>query len=231
MFVTLSGTTPNGLTVQYNVFDGNKQKTTQGSDSAGGLVRLGSKGTTLFQYNLVRNAWYQEVTCGPTPSVSPFNMTFQYNAFQNSGYGASSGDHGDILQAFSSSVGSPTFNDVEFNWNLILQNELAANAATQGISTGGSAGNTAIYLNENMANNTVVVVPAAGNINYPFIINSDEVNGNSNLANNYVDLTGCHINAGSAVGAYYSDSGTGGGPFHGTVTTSNNINMVTGSVL
>lgn len=130
------------------------------------------------------------------------------------------GNHGDWTQNVSSTPGIPDFVNMTYSYNLWVQN--TAPAATQGISTPASAGNTQGFAQVNILNNTVVA-PSPGNINSAFLSSPSWVQGNFTLSNNYGDYRG------STNGNWISwvvDTG----PYSGTLNiTANNKNMVTGA--
>ena len=209
------GDSANNVTIVNNVIDGAGIAT----NPAGGLLVLNAQGTTTIEYNQIQNAYYQLIEAAPS-SNGPSAQIIQYNIMQNAGLGAPQGAHGDWIQDLVSSS-NLVFTDIEINFNTLIQNN--STAATQGLSilsAGGMSGN-GYASKEGVSNNTIVVKT---NVNYPIIIDNTWLNGSAVVSNNYVDPTGI-LGAYLYAGKYNSPDG----PYNGTVTTSNNINMVTGA--
>ena len=210
------GNSANNVTIVNNVIDGSGLAT----NPAGGMLVLNALGTTKIEYNLIENAYYQFIEAAPS-SNGPSTQIIQYNIMQNAGIGAPQGAHGDWIQDLTD-PSNLVFTDIEVNFNTLIQNNPVA--ATQGLSILSAAGNsgTGYAAKEGVSNNTVVVKT---NVNYPIIIDTTWLNGSAVVSNNYIDQTG-------VVGSYlfagkYNGVGTDG-PYNGSVTHSNNINMVTG---
>lgn len=218
----LSDYGPNNLTVAYNNLDGGGVAT---AVSGQGLIATGAQGTTLLQYNYLHDAFYQLVNSSPsnvTGSVS--NQVFKYNLLMNAGLGQGSGAHGDWVQNYS---GSPlVYNNVDFEYNTFIQNSNIPGAATQGLSILSSNGQKASALSEKFSNNTFVTIT---NVNFPIIIDTTWLNGSAMVNDNYFDLTGVHISGGNWL--FAGQYNPVDGPYHGTVTKSNNIDMMNGAVL
>jgi len=181
--ITTAGHVVNNINILNNIIDGAGLNNVQN----GGLVQLMDSGTSTIQYNLIENAYYQFIQEGPPYSGgSMAAQVIQYNVFQNSGEGYYlTGAHGDWIQDFSSGSGSPTFDNIDINYNTFIQNN--SNGNTQGLSIISAAGNTAVALKESISNNTVVT---NSYINYPFIVDNTWLNGTATVANNYIDPSG-----------------------------------------
>ena len=197
-------------TIMYNRFD---QKETR-PDTAP-FIAFGS-GKFVVAYNDFENSYHMhaQFTHGNGQSQT---IIFQFNLLQNSGGGSAAGAHGDFIQLF----GIPTVKDLEINYNTVVQNEPGYN--TQGWSVGYDQ---QTILTGSISNNTMVV-PGATNsrINYAVILNSHWINGTFTVANNYIDPRG-------VIGSYILTNDQWPGPYHnGTIVTSNDVNMVTGTYI
>ena len=199
-----------GGTVEYCKFD---QSGTV-PDTAP-FMAFGS-GTFVLQYNDFENAYHMhaQFTYGNGQSQS---VIFQYNLLQNAGGGSAAGAHGDFIQIF----GVPTLNDVEINYNTVVQNK--AGYITQGWSVGYDQ---QTILAGSVSNNTMIV-PGATNsdVNYAVILDSHWINGTFTVANNYIDPRGVS-------GSFLLSNDQWPGPYNnGVIATSNDVNMVTGAYI
>ena len=212
-FLLYANGSPNNLTIRQNVFDGAEMEPIP----AGGLLMLNAQGTTSIEYNLIRNSYYQFIQAGPGPGGSATTQAVRFNVFQNAGYGAPNGAHGDWIQDFGSS--GDVWNGIVIDFNTFIQDAPAA--ATQGLSIFYSGGQFASALAVDMSNNTVVV---RSNVNYAFLIDTSWLDGSATEDANYVDPTGI-------VGNWTLIQNTTTGPYNGNVSHSGNANMVTGTPL
>ena len=197
-----------GGTVEYNKFD-------QGGTAPNTApFQVFGAGTFVVAYNDFENAYsmHAQFTYGNGTSQS---IIFQYNLLANAGAGASAGAHGDVIQVF----GGQTINDLEINYNTVVQNNPAY--ATQGWSV---AYNGMTVTSGNISNNTMVV-PAGGAVNYDVLLAKQWITGTVNVANNYVDPTGVAY-------GFLLTNDTYPGPYTtGTIVASNDVNMVTGAYI
>ena len=206
------GNSANNVTIVNNVIDGAGLAT----NPAGGLLVLNAQGTTTLEYNQIQNAYYQLIEAGPS-SNGPSTQIIQYNILENAGLGAPQGAHGDWIQDLVAST-NPVFQDIEINFNTLIQNN--STAATQGLSILSAGGMTGGYASkEGVSNNTIVVKTP---VNYPIIIDTTFLNGSAVVGNNYVDPTGI-------TGSYlYAGAYGANGPYNGKVSYFGNVNMLNG---
>ena len=223
--INTGGKTINSVTIKNNVIDGSGIKPSLNV----ALIWLLDSGTSTIEYNLIENAYttaIQESPSGSTGSATNAGQIIQYNVIANTGLGYSiDGSHGDLVQDFGiATSGTQVFDNIQINYNTLIENN--PQSAGQGLSIVSAAGNQNTYaLQESVQNNTVVLSVAPGNIAYGAgIIDTTWLNGTAVFANNYVDPTGA-LFGWSFVGKYNSTDG----PYSGTVTTFNNINMLTGT--
>ena len=209
----------NGVTIIDNVIDGAAANT----NPAGGMLVLNAQGTTTIEYNFIKNAYYQFVEAGPSSSGTTTEQLIEYNVLQNGGYGSPNGAHGDWVQDIGTS--GQIFQNIQINFNTVVQNDATADWSTQGFSILSAASQSASALNEGLSNNTIVLpfTPLAErNVNYSLIVDNTWLNGHAVVGNNYIDptgITGSWLFAGQFNGT--------DGPFNGTVLTGGNTNMVT----
>lgn len=213
------------------------------------LINLRTGGTLNVNYCYIHNAW----TIGVQVSAdrNPPLISFQFNVFNNIDFGwapARGGWHGDVIQAFSGagSLGVPTFQDLEGNYNLIFQNGSAADYHSQGYSFTTGA-NTASYKVINWTGNTCIC-PAGSNMNAFFLADMSEVgsggqaapvNGTCTATNNYTDVSAnnnpdpCAV---WSIGTYPTHGGKAPGAennnyYHGHFSQTNTVNMITGGLV
>ena len=224
--IITNGTTATNITITNCVIDGNKVS----YSPAGGLIALTASGTILVEYNYILNTYDQHMQISVDSGASNALVLYsaKHNLLLNVGWGSQFGAHGDMMQVFSANGGTPTFDDVEVNFNTFVQND-ASNTdqlASQGV-TYGTGGGTATYLLENTSYNSFIFpVPGTGtiNVNTAIIVDSGFLNGTSNIFSNYIDPN-------AITNHWYRDSKTTG-PFSGTVNigtgANNNFNMTNG---
>ena len=216
--------TVNGFTLIRCTVDGNNQN----YSPSGGLMSINAYGTTTIQYSHIRYAWGQLIEAGTSANGNPTHIV-KYNVIHDAGLGfAVDGTHGDLVQYLLANT--QTFDDVEFKFNVLLQNDaLAVGASTQGLSmfsAGGMAANAGACLNEVYSNNTIIAKSPCLD---PILINNTYLNGNATCNNNYSDVVGSN----GTVWLFFGNNsgGPGGiGPYTGTLSAlTGNFNMNTGA--
>ncbi len=181
--ITDGGTPSSGASIIANVIDGNGQNNVQN----GGLIQLGA--TTTIEYNVIKNAFYQFIQLGASGTTS---QEVKWNYFENAGLGhGCCGAHGDWIQDFSSSGGSPAFASIDHSYNTFVQTLPSASAATQGLSVVSANGNTATLAAFTANNNTMVGTSGAGIGCCAIIVDNTWLSGTAySIANNFIDPTG-----------------------------------------
>lgn len=234
--IQATGSGNTDLTIRYCSFDGSKIDSTSSSSA---FISLRASNNLIFEYNFIFNTYDQHMQVGVDPtSNSTVLYRARYNLLRNGGWGSQFGAHGDWMQIFSANAGNPTFNDCQIGFNTFVQDDSSTTdkLATQGVSLS-TGGNTAIYLNENIFNNTIVLpVPQTStiNVNNAFIIDASQLNGSASVTQNYFDPSGLKTfgsNPASWINVERVSNGQGTGPFNGTVIRTGNINMLDGSLL
>jgi hypothetical protein len=220
---TLIYISPNAsnVTVQNNWMDG-------GGTSTQILVGANGAGTTTIQYNLIQNAWGQNLVM--SSYVGGENWIVQYNVIANAGLGFNSGAHGDWIQTYNM-PGKDT-NSFEVRFNTFVQNVPISGGRTQGISAfSANSGPTAGCVQTESFNNNTIIATNGAYVNYGIIVDTTRVIGSATIQNNYFDTTNIGSrNGGGGNWEFVGDYNAGkGGPYHGTVTQSNNVNMVAGT--
>lgn len=199
--------------VRYNKFD------QLGLASTVGELLWFADGLITIEYNYFTRAWPMPVqlTNGNGSSMA---IVMRYNLFNNAGLGSPvDGSHGDHpLQIFGSNF---FVSSMDLSFNAVIQSLPAAQAATQGWSIQGSADVTEIR-STSIAYNTTIIDSAA-NVNYIFLFDTTWINGSCVLSNNYTAK-------GPATFLLTSNS-SADGPYSGTVTEINNIDLNTGNVM
>jgi Bacterial Ig-like domain/Bacterial Ig domain len=211
------------VTIQNNLIDG-------GGTSTQILVGVNGVGTTTIQYNLIQNASGQNLVM--SSYVGGENWTVQYNVIANAGLGFNSGAHGDWIQTYNDS-GKNT-NSFQLNYNTFIQDAPIADGRTQGISAfSANSGSTAGCVQTESINNNTIIANNGSYVNYGIIVDTTRVIGSATIQNNYFDTTNIGSrNGGGGSWEFVGDYNAGnGGPYHGTVTQSNNVNMVAGTYL
>jgi hypothetical protein len=215
------------VTIESNVIDG------QGAGGGAGtqiLVGSDGMGTTTIQYNVIENAWGQNIV--QSSDVGGENWIIRYNVIQNGGLGFNQGAHGDWIQQYNA-PGKNTAS-VICNFNLFAQTVPIATGRTQGISafSANSGPDSGGVQTEAIDNNTFVTTPGSY-VNFAIILDTKRLIGTGEVKANYLDLSGIGTSNGGGgnwalIGAY---NGSQDGPYSGTVTASGNVNMATGATL
>ena len=213
------------VTIIDNIING------AGSGSGAQMLIAGDgAGTTTIEYNLIENAWGEDIVL--SSDVGGENWVVQYNVIENAGEGFNSGAHGDWIQTYNA-PGANT-NSFECNFNTFVQDIPIAEGRTQGISAfSANSGSNAGGVQTKSFNNNTFVATSGAYVNYAIILDTTRLIGTATIENNYFDTSGIGgANGGGGnwdfVGVY---NGSNDGPYNGTVTIYNNINMVTGAYL
>jgi hypothetical protein len=199
-----------------------------------GLIEGDGLGNVTIEYNLIKNAYSENIVWGNNTVGATQNIVIQFNLIQNAGLGGNQGAHGDWIQLVNS-PGANT-NSVQINYNTWMQTVPYAQGHTQGLSlysanNGSDAGGVQT---EAVKNNTFVVTPGRPNgayVNYAIIMDTSRLIGTGAIENNYFDPTGIGWYPGYGGNWDYVGNGNGstGGPYSGAVTSSNNVNMLNGA--
>jgi hypothetical protein len=257
--ITISGTT---VTLKNASTGGSK--TTTGTVRAGDTLRflyapgvggsfyrapqisINDRGSTIAQHNYFKDTfsehWQQSIFAG-IGGVANTGITFKYNLMENTGWGAFTGAHGDVVQLYCGTVNgvgaSCSFQTLTYDYNTVIQNDANSPTTTTTFSLLGSGtyGGTATTVN---VRNNVGIYPVAGRVNTSTnglgVLNPSWVSTAMNISNNYIDPT----SAGSGGGKYgarywfsiYIGNAGGRGPFTTTPCTSTgNVNLKTGGSL
>ncbi len=189
-----------------------------------GLIDSDGTGTTTIEYNQISNAYSENIVIGNN-STSGENLVIQYNLIENGGLGFNGGAHGDWIQIVNGSS-SDIINSEAINFNTWMQTVPMAVGRTQGITFP----STGQVLSASYQNNTFIGVPGAY-VNYAILIDPSHLNGSATVANNYYDMSGIGSSNGGTTAGWIDVGALGGtaGPYNGTVNTSNNVNMLTGT--
>ncbi len=188
-----------------------------------GLIESNGTGTTTIEYNSILNAYSEDIVIGNATS-STANYVIQNNLIGNAGFGASAGAHGDWIQEFNAP--GDVINNLRLSFNTWVQTVPASEAATQGLSLQSANIVQGPVLNETVSNNTIVTT-SGSSVSYAVIVDTTNLGGSATISNNYIDPTGLAdgwIYAGNGF-----DTAANNGPYNGTVTEFNNVNMVTGA--
>jgi hypothetical protein len=209
------------VTIQNNLIDGARASTQI-------LVAADGAGTTIIQYNLIENAWSRNIVM--SSDVGGENWIVRYNLIANAGLGFSSGAHGDWIQTYN--LPSKNTNSFDVSFNTFVQNVPISQGRTQGVSAfSANSGPTSGGVQTESFNKNTFIANNGSYVNFAIILDQTRLIGAATIQSNYFDTT----NIGSAnggggnwefVGNY---NGANGGPYHGTVTQSDNVNMVTGA--
>lgn len=209
------------VTIQNNLIDG-------AGTSAQILIAADGAGTTTIQYNMIQNAWGQNLVM--SSDVGGENWIVQYNVIKNAGLGYNAGAHGDWIQTYN--LPGHNTNSFEVNYNTFVQDTPIAAGRTQGISAfSANSGSTAGGVQTESFNNNTFIANNGSYVNYGIILDTSRLIGTASIQNNYFDTTNIGSANGGGGGWEYvgNYNGSSGGPYHGTVTQSNNANMVTGT--
>lgn len=198
-----------------------------------GLIEGDGLGNVTIEYNVIKNAYSEDIVWGNNTVGATQNIAIQYNLVQNAGLGGNQGAHGDWIQLVNSPGANA--NSVTIDYNTWMQTVPFAQGHTQGLSlySANSGSNSGGVQTEAVENNTFIVAPgglAGAYVNYAIIMDTSRLMGTGTIANNYFDPTGIGTPGYGGSWDYvgnYDDAN--GGPYNGTVTSSNNVNMLTGT--
>jgi hypothetical protein len=215
-----NGYTGQGATIVNNVIDGNNV------DIGGlGLIATSRGGTFVIQYNLIENAGSDLIDAGADTLASGVATTYdvRYNVLKDAGQQTSG--HPDWFQTFANNH----YNNITINYNTVVQTSYPAGGGSQGFTLDGNANAPlATFDGGSVSNNTIIVTSTpVGATGYAFRFSTDLINGKFTVANNYIDPTGL-----SNGGINYDiRQSIAGGPYHGTIESFGDVNMVKGTVI
>jgi hypothetical protein len=219
-----NGYTGNGATIINNVVDGS-------SINIGGLgnVMVSRGGNIVIQYNLIENAGADLINAGADTVASGIatNYDIKYNVLYNAGQADGQGGsslHPDWFQTYASG----NYSSVNIDYNTIVQTQFPyAGGGSQGFTLDGNTNAPlATFGGGTASNNTIIVTSTpAGAQGFVFRVDRDILNGTFAFNNNFVDPRGLS----APTGSYVIRSSAGGGPYNGTIRSSGNANMVTGT--
>jgi hypothetical protein len=215
------------VTIIDNTINGSGSTLGASGATAQMLIAGDGTGTTTIEYNLIENAWGEDIVL--SSDVGGENWVVQCNLIKNAGEGFNSGAHGDWIQTYN--LPGANTNSLEVNFNTFVQDIPISEGRTQGISafSANSGSNSGGVQTESFNNNTFVAIRGAY-VNYGIILDTTRLIGTATAQNNYFDTSGIgsspYGGSWKFVGSY---NGSNGGPYNGTVTIFNNINMVTGA--
>ena len=189
-----------------------------------GLIDASGTGTTTIEYNLIENAYSEDIVYD-SQSGTNNSLVLQHNLITNAGMGVSAGAHGDWIQLYAGS--GSAISDVQINYNTWVQNIPASQAITQGLSLQSANIAQGPVLSESVTNNTMAI-SAPGTVTYAIIADQTNLNGTATVSNNYIDPTGIQYGW-SAFGSFAGPGQPGTGPYNGSLTAFNNVNMKTGA--
>lgn len=205
----LSGESGNGGTIEYCEFD----STSLIGGAAGSLSIIQRPGVYTIRYNYWLNSSAMHLQISDADVGTTYDIRF--NTFAHAGLGNAFGAHGDIIQLFGGGQVDSLIN----RFNLVNQNSVGA--STQGWSFNRFDPK---FPNSGFTEYCTHILKT--DINYVHIFNATQQFNQYFIRNNYADLT-------SLSGDWLNTTldGEGVGPFAGTVTQANNINMVTGGTI
>ena len=200
-------------------------------------ISFGDRGSTIAQYNWIRNTYSEHWQQGLASGMNNTGITLKYNVFENTGWGAPiTGAHGDVVQVYGASGSS--FQSITLNYNTVIQNtSLASSTSTSyNILTSGVFGATATTLNS--LNNTAIYSAGSKSVStYGLMaVNPKWFSSAVNVQDNYVDPTsacnGSRLKCGNASWAAINvRAGGGTGPSTPRCTATGNVSLVTGGAL
>jgi len=209
------------VTVQNNLIDG-------AGSSSQMLIAADGAGTTTIQYNMIQNAWGQNLVM--SSDVGGETWIVQYNVIKDAGLGYEQGAHGDWIQTYN--LPGKNTADFEVNFNTFVQTAPISDGRTQGISAfSANSGSDAGGVQHESFNNNTFIAKNDAYVNYGIILDTSRLIGTATIQNNYFDTTNIGSANGGGGGWEYvgNYNGSSGGPYNGTVTQSNNVNMTAGA--
>ena len=215
-----NGFTGQGATIINNVIDGNNV------DIGGSaLVAVSRGGTFVIQYNLIENAGSDLIHAGADTLASGVATTYdvRYNVLKNAGQQTSG--HPDWFQTFANNH----YNNITIDYNTAIQTSYPPGGGSQGFTLDGNANAPLATFDGGSASNNTIIVTATpiGTTGFVFRFSTDLINGTFTVANNYIDPSGL-----SNGGINYDiRESIAGGPYHGTIKSFGDVNMVTGAVI
>jgi hypothetical protein len=215
-----NGYTGQGATIVNNVIDGNNV------DIGGqALIATSRGGTFVIQYNLIQNSGCDLIDAGADTLASGVVTTYdvRYNVLKNAGQQTSG--HPDWFQTFANNH----YNNITIDYNTVIQTGYPPGGGSQGFTLDGNANAPlATFDGGSVSNNTIIVTSTpVGATGYAMRFSTDLINGTFTVANNYIDASGL-----SNGGINYDiRQSIAGGPYHGTIKSFGDVNMVTGAVI
>src|SRR5689334_786933 len=216
-----NGYTGQGGTIRNNVIDGNNV------DIGGSaLIATSRGGNFVIQYNLLQNAGSDMIDAGADTLASGVVTTYdvRYNVMKNGGQQTSA--HPDWFQTFANNH----YNDITIEYNTVVQTSYPpVDGGSQGFTLDGNTNAPlSTFDNGSFSNNTVIVTATpVGATGFIVRLAPDLITGTFTVANNYIDPRGLS-NGGTNHDVRLA---VAGGPYHGTVESFGDVNMVTGAVI
>src|SRR6185312_8286529 len=121
------------------------------------------------------------------------------------------------------------YNNITIDYNTVIQTGYPPGGGSQGFTLDGNANAPlATFDGGSVSNNTIIVTSTpVGATGYAMRFSTDLINGTFTVANNYIDASGL-----SNGGINYDiRQSIAGGPYHGTIKSFGDVNMVTGAVI
>src|SRR6185312_15206379 len=121
------------------------------------------------------------------------------------------------------------YNNITIDYNTVIQTGYPPGGGSQGFTLDGNANAPlATFDGGSVSNNTIIVTSTPiGATGYAMRFSTDLINGTFTVANNYIDASGL-----SNGGINYDiRQSIAGGPYHGTIKSFGDVNMVTGAVI
>ena len=208
-----AGSNVSNLTITQNTIDGGGH-----AGDTSGLIALNCFGNNTITYNLIQNAWAEDLTLASVTTAA-VNYTIEYNVIRNAGIGegpTNGAIHGDWAQ-FQVGNGD-VFNSITANYNTWIQDLSGAEGPTKAGGQGITWAPEGQVNSQTYSYNTIVVAPNA--LIAPAFMGYDLTwQKSTTITNNY--------QANSSGGLTLNWNG--GGPLSGTLTTANNVDMTTGA--
>lgn len=207
-----------GATVIHNIIDGAGINTGLGS-----LLFLSRYGAFVIQYNWFRRSCADTLDWG-ADTVAGGNQTtydMRYNLIEDSGdLPPNSTAHPDILQTFASN----NYGNINIAFNTFYESS-KSNLATQGLTLQGNGNSPlATFSTGTVSNNTIRFNGPLGEINYFMAVSSSQTTGGWTIQSNYIDPASL-----TSPSTLFVRQDSNGGPYHGAINKTANVNMVSGS--
>ena len=215
-----NGFTGQGATIINNVIDGNNV------DIGGSALIAASRGGAfVIQYNLIENAGSDLIHAGADTLASGVATTYdvRYNVLKNAGQQTSG--HPDWFQTFANNH----YNNITIDYNTAIQTSYPPGGGSQGFTLDGNANAPLATFDDGSASNNTIIVTSTpiGATGFAFRFSTDLIKGTFTVANNYIDPSGL---SNGGINHDIRES-IAGGPYHGTIKSFGDVNMVTGAVI